>query len=108
VLVWPDDDDFKAWARVADADTVDDSAISQALAAANVHIATRCTRLDPDGDDLPGDVFYACLLLTSRLLARRNSPEGLIGSADGVPTDIGSSDPDVWRLIGPYVEPGIA
>lgn len=106
MFVWPDTGAFKAWARIDD--PVDDNAIPQAVAAANAHIAVRCTRLDPTATTIPEDVAYACLLLASRLLARRNSPEGALGSLDGVTADVGDTDPDVSRLIAPYVEPGVA
>jgi hypothetical protein len=108
VATWPSADEYKAWARVPDADTVDDAAIGQAIDAVNVHVAGKCTMLDPDAEDLPADVVYAVLLLTNRLLARRNSPEGIVGSFDGVIADIGRYDPDAYRLLGPYVVPGIA
>jgi hypothetical protein len=98
--VWPDTATYKAWARIADA--VDDAAIGQAVAATNAYVAGRADLLDPD-EDLPPDVTYACLLLTNRLLARRNTPEGVIGSFDGVVADIGRYDPDAGRLLGPYI-----
>lgn len=96
---WPTAAEYKAWARVSD--TVDDVAIGLAVAAAVSHVAERATLLVPDAP-LPPDVAYACMLLTNRLLARRNSPEGVIGSFDGVVADIGRSDPDAGRLLRPY------
>ena len=108
MALWPTADDYKAWARIGTADTLDDAAIAQAVAAVNTHVAGRCTLLDPDAEDLPADVVYACLLLTNRLLARRNSPEGIVGSFDGVIADIGRTDPDAGRLLRPYEAAKIA
>jgi hypothetical protein len=99
-LGWPIVADYKAWARVTD--SVDDAAIAQCLAAAVDHLDAELTLLDAD-EAIGGDVRQAALLLTNRLLARRNSPEGVVGGADGTVTNIGRSDPDVWRLVAPYV-----
>jgi hypothetical protein len=96
---YPDVAAYKRWARIAD--TVDDAAIAAAVDAVNTYVARECTLLDPD-EESPPDVVYGCLLLVNRLLARRNSPEGVVGSIDGVVADIGRYDPDVARLLDPY------
>lgn len=100
---WPSSTNYKAWARIGD--TVDDAAISAALAAVKAAVLTRCTVLaeviDPD---VPADVHQACLLWCNRLMARRNSPEGVIGVADMGVANIGRWDPDVGRLLAPYTD----
>lgn len=104
---WPTAEDYKSWARVPEADTVDDAAIAQALAASNAYVQGQATLLVADAP-LPADVAYACLLLTNRLLARRNSPEGVVGGFDGVVADIGRYDPDAGRLLAPYIAAKLA
>lgn len=104
---WPTVERYKAWARIAESDTLDDAAISEALAATEAYVAGQVTLLGAD-DAVPADVGYACLLLTNRLLARRNSPEGVVGSIDGVVADIGRYDPDTARLLSPYVAAKLA
>jgi hypothetical protein len=106
---WPDLAAYKAWARIGD--DVDDVAITAALAAVQVYVTEQATLLDGAGDDpvtIPADLNQACLLLTNRLLARRNSPEGVVGSNDGTVVNIGRSDPDAARLIARYVAAKLA
>jgi hypothetical protein len=100
--------DYKAWARIDTADTSDDAAIQQCVDAATDAIETNAPRgftYDPDtGDPLPvpGSLHEAGLLLTNRLMARRNSPDGVVGVADMGATRIASYDADISGLLGPY------
>lgn len=108
---WPDMAAYKAWARIGTDDTVDDVAIGAALAAVGLYVTEQAALLDDGGDDpvtIPADLYQACLLLTNRLLARRNSPEGVVGSNDGTVVSIGRSDPDAARLIAPYAKAKLA
>jgi len=108
---WPTLEDYKAFARIEDQE--DDALILQALEAVQVNVEER---IGPHaylgglpGGDIKSDVAYAVLLWTNRLVKRRNSPEGVVGtSLDGIVADIGRTDPDVNRLIERYVEAGIA
>jgi hypothetical protein len=102
---WPTAADYKAWARIADA--VDDVPIADALAASIAYAEERCSLIEAD-EPAPADATYAVKLLARRLLARRNSPEGIIGSFDGVVADIGRYDPDVARLLGPHMAARLA
>ncbi|PZG14433.1 hypothetical protein C1I95_21770 [Micromonospora craterilacus] len=51
---------------------------------------------------VPPGVVEATLLLASRLWMRRNSPEGVLGSADWGTVRVSRMDPDVEALIREY------
>lgn len=102
-MTWLTVDDYKAWARIDPADTVDDAAISQAVDAIGPRIQRMCARsFDPTtGDLLPdwGDVAEGAMLWVNRLMARRNSPDGVIGVADLGTAVIRSYDADVRAML---------
>jgi hypothetical protein len=101
---WPDIDEYKAWARIPDG--VDDVAADQALTAVMTAIVARCPTLATA--PCPGDVVYATLLWTNRLLIRRNSPEGVIGIAELGIASIVKIDSDIAQLLSPWLEVVIA
>lgn len=55
---------------------------------------------------VPADVATAARLQASRLFKRKDSPEGVAGSAEWGLVRLPHLDPDVRALIGPYVLPG--
>jgi hypothetical protein len=55
---------------------------------------------------IPDDVASACLIQATRLYKRKDSPEGIIGSAEWGVRNLSRRDPDVWNLIEPYILPG--
>ncbi|MFF3346081.1 phage gp6-like head-tail connector protein [Streptomyces sp. NPDC002779] len=55
---------------------------------------------------VPDDIHEAALILASRLYKRKDSPEGIIGSAEWGVRNLSRRDPDVWNLIEPYIIPG--
>lgn len=55
---------------------------------------------------VPDDINQACLIQASRLYKRKDSPEGIIGSAEWGVRNLSRRDPDVWVLIEPYILPG--
>lgn len=55
---------------------------------------------------VPDDIVEACLIQASRLYKRKDSPEGIIGSAEWGVRNLSRRDPDVWALIEPYTLPG--
>lgn len=57
---------------------------------------------------VPEEISLATLLLASRLYLRKDSPEGLAGSAEWGMARLSRWDPDVETLVAPYVLPGIA
>lgn len=54
----------------------------------------------------PDDITEASLIQASRLFKRKDSPEGIIGSAEWGVRNLSRRDPDVWNLIEPYIIPG--
>jgi hypothetical protein len=57
---------------------------------------------------VPDEISQAALIQASRLFKRKDSPEGIAGSAEWGVIRLGRTDPDVAALIGPYTLPGIA
>lgn len=57
---------------------------------------------------VPDPITQATLILATRLFKRKDSPEGVMGSADFGFIRMGRTDPDVQALIDPYILPGIA
>lgn len=55
---------------------------------------------------VPDDIAEACLIQATRLYKRKDSPEGIIGSAEWGVRNLSRRDPDVWNLIEPYIVPG--
>lgn len=55
---------------------------------------------------VPADVTQAALLMAVRLFRRKDSPEGVIGSADFGLVRVTNRDPDVRALLEPYVLSG--
>lgn len=55
---------------------------------------------------VPDEIVQATLIQASRLYKRKDSPEGVTGSADWGVVRLSRRDPDVWNLIEPYVLPG--
>jgi len=55
---------------------------------------------------VPDDITEASLIQASRLYKRKDSPEGIIGSAEWGVRNLSRRDPDVWALIEPYIIPG--
>ncbi|MEV6571866.1 phage gp6-like head-tail connector protein [Streptomyces sp. NPDC051577] len=55
---------------------------------------------------VPDEIVQATLIQANRLYKRKDSPEGVTGSADWGVVRLSRRDPDVWNLIEPYVLPG--
>ncbi|WP_274031488.1 phage gp6-like head-tail connector protein [Streptomyces sp. MMBL 11-1] len=55
---------------------------------------------------IPDDVQQATLIQANRLFKRKDSPEGVTGSAEWGVVRLSRRDPDVWNLIEQYVAPG--
>lgn len=56
---------------------------------------------------IPDEIVEATLLLANRLYKRKDSPEGVLGSAEWGPVRVSRTDPDVLAMIESYVLPGI-
>ncbi|TFE42498.1 phage gp6-like head-tail connector protein [Streptomyces sp. ICN441] len=57
---------------------------------------------------VPGDITEAALIQAGRLFRRKDSPEGVLGSAEWGVTKLARRDPDVAALIEPFIIPGFA
>lgn len=57
---------------------------------------------------VPDQVEAATVLLAARLYRRKDSPQGVISSADWGSTRVSRVDPDVEALIAPFILPGFA
>lgn len=57
---------------------------------------------------IPDDIQQATLILANRYYMRKDTPEGVKGSADWGAIRLSRWDPDVESLIAPYVLPGFA
>lgn len=83
--------------------TVDEGTKRAAYEAAEAYVAERCTwSVGAGSDPAPASLVQAVRLLTSRYLARRNSPDGLAGGGDLGPVRVAAVDRDVDRLIAPW------
>lgn len=54
----------------------------------------------------PDPVTEASLIQAARLFRRKDSPEGVTGSAEWGVVRLSRRDPDVWNLIEPFILPG--
>ncbi|WIM97836.1 head-tail connector protein [Actinoplanes oblitus] len=57
---------------------------------------------------VPDEIAQACLLLAARFYRRKDSPQGVLGSAEWGVARVSRTDPDVEALIAPFVIPTIA
>ena len=57
---------------------------------------------------VPSEVEYATRMLAARLYRRKDSPQGVIASADWGSMRVSRTDPDVQALIAHLVLPGFA
>ncbi|MER6198021.1 head-tail connector protein [Streptomyces sp. NPDC001586] len=55
---------------------------------------------------VPDEIVQATLIQANRLFKRKDSPEGVTGSAEWGVVRLSRRDPDVWNLIEPYLLPG--
>jgi len=108
MLNTPTLNDVRSWLGLDESDHLDDVALQESLDAA---IAQQCRVVvypkDGFGDALyTNDLREAVFLRTQRLLARRNSPEGVVGlsgaGGDFVGARVPSFDSDVTALESPH------
>ncbi|MFD4660833.1 phage gp6-like head-tail connector protein [Kitasatospora sp. NPDC058444] len=55
---------------------------------------------------VPDDIVQATLIQAARLYRRKDSPEGVTGSAEWGVVRLSRRDPDVWALIEHFILPG--
>ena len=107
---WPTVASYKAWARIPADDVEDDPTIAVSLGAATDAVVSRCPRVllpAPEGPapDCPAELYEAVMLWTNRLLARRNSPTGVVGVDDTGSAMVPGKDADIARMLSPWREP---
>lgn len=84
---------------------LDDAVLTDAWNAAEAYVAGRCSWEGQDVDPpvpAPADLVQAVNLLTARYLARRNTPDGLVGLGELGAAQVSFSDVDVERLMNPW------
>jgi hypothetical protein len=107
---WLTVDQYKAYARIDPADTADDAAITEAVNASMEGIEGWAPKAftDPDRETVPYTVHEAGLLLTNRLMARRNSPDGVVGVSDMGTATILANDADINRMLSRWTDSVVA
>lgn len=105
-----------SYTPVADYETSPDNALADGLAVTGLRrilgswdtTATSRVRVTArfGWPAVPDDVTEAALIQATRLYRRKDSPEGVTGSAEWGVVRLSRRDPDVWNLIEPYVLPG--
>ncbi|MFJ6617588.1 phage gp6-like head-tail connector protein [Kitasatospora sp. NPDC091335] len=55
---------------------------------------------------VPDDIVQATLIQAARLYRRKDSPEGVTGSAEWGVVRLSRRDPDVWNLLEHFILPG--
>jgi hypothetical protein len=55
---------------------------------------------------VPDEITQACVIQAARLFRRKDSPEGVTGSAEWGVVRLSRRDPDVWALIEHFIVPG--
>lgn len=86
-------------AMITSGGNLPDEVFTPAYEAAENYVQAR-VRI-PDGDTPPA-LVEAVALLTARYLARRNTPDGLVGLGDLGAVRLPTTDGDVRSLIAPY------
>lgn len=56
----------------------------------------------------PSQIELACRMLAARLYRRKDSPQGVITSADWGAVRVSRTDPDIHALLFPFITPGFA
>lgn len=102
-----------SWATVTDYDTAPDNALTRgrpitALVSTSAWGSGARARVTArwGWPAVPAEITEATLIQASRLYKRKDSPEGVTGSAEWGVVRLSRRDPDVWALIEHYVLPG--
>jgi hypothetical protein len=105
---WTAITDYETWPDTA---LIDGTPVTGLLLAAGVWGTSR-TRVRVTAawgwPAIPDDIEQAARLQAGRLYRRKDSPEGVAGSAEWGLVRVPRLDPDVLALIEPYTLPGIA
>lgn len=106
---WPTISDLEEQMSVASGSLSGNSAATRALSAATTLVAERCELSPSQGDGIPEPVAQAILLYAAKFYRRRQTPDGVAGSADGVGVvRTGRYDADAEAMLAPYLVIGMA
>lgn len=102
-----------AWTAVSDLDTSPDNAMAKGRPITGLVLAAGGwgrTRVQVTArwgwPAVPDEIVQATLIQAARLYKRKDSPEGVTGSAEWGVVRLSRRDPDMWALIEHYVLPG--
>jgi len=102
-LVYASLTELKNWLHVEAADDTDNTLYTLTLSVASRSIDNACNTTWATEGAVPPPVKLASLILASRLVKRKDSPEGVLGFGEmGGVVRVTSIDRDVVSLIGPY------
>ena len=107
---WLTVDEYKAHYRIDPGDTTDDAAIAEVVAAAMERIESVAVKAFTDDTlaRVPWTVHEAGLLQANRLMARRNSPDGVVGVSDMGTATVLSYDADITQNLSQWTVPVVA
>ncbi|MFI9005100.1 phage gp6-like head-tail connector protein [Streptomyces sp. NPDC053541] len=102
-----------AWSVVTDYETAPDNALARGRPVTSLlrtSWGSSSTRVRVTAQwgwpDVPDEIEQATLIQAARLYRRKDSPEGVTGSAEWGVVRLSRRDPDVWALIEHYILPG--
>ncbi|MFF9688985.1 phage gp6-like head-tail connector protein [Streptomyces sp. NPDC014623] len=102
-----------AWSTVTDIETTPDNALARGrpitgllLAAGGWGVQRVQVTARWGWPAVPDEITQATLIQAARLYRRKDSPEGVTGSAEWGVVRLSRRDPDVWALIEHFVLPG--
>lgn len=103
-----------SWTAVTDYDTAPDNALVRGRPIAALVLSAGAwgggPRVRVTGrwgwPAIPDEISEATLIQASRLYKRKDSPEGVTGSAEWGVVRLSRRDPDVWALIEHFILPG--
>lgn len=102
-----------AWTSVTDLETTPDNALARGRPITGLLLAsggwgTQRVQVTAQWGwpAVPDEITQATLIQAARLYRRKDSPEGVTGSAEWGVVRLSRRDPDVWALIEHFVLPG--
>ncbi|MFI6861784.1 phage gp6-like head-tail connector protein [Streptomyces sp. NPDC050421] len=102
-----------AWSTVTDVETTPDNALARGRPITGLLLAgggwgTQRVQVTAQWGwpAVPDEIEQATLIQAARLYRRKDSPEGVTGSAEWGVVRLSRRDPDVWALIEHFVLPG--
>ncbi|WP_406462963.1 phage gp6-like head-tail connector protein [Streptomyces sp. NBC_00111] len=102
-----------AWTAVTDIETTPDNALARGRPITGLLLAaggwgTQRVQVTAQWGwpAVPDEIEQATLIQAARLFRRKDSPEGVTGSAEWGVVRLSRRDPDVWALIEHFILPG--